>query len=54
MLEPEGLQFYKKETPTQPLCCEYCKIFKSNYFEEHLGMCASVVNYSVVAKINIL
>ena len=35
----------KKETLTQLFCCEYCKIFKSNYFEEHLGTCTSVVNY---------
>ena len=25
-----------KETPTQVLSCEYCKLFKSTYFEEHL------------------
>ena len=25
-----------KETPTQMLSCEYCEIFKNNFFAEHL------------------
>ena len=25
-----------KKTPTQVLSCEICKLFKNNYFEEHL------------------
>ena len=25
-----------KETPTQLFSCEYCEIFKTIYFEEHL------------------
>ena len=29
-----------KETPTQVLSCEFCKIFKNNYFEELLRMAA--------------
>ena len=33
---------YSKETPTQMLSCEYCKIFKTTYFEEHLQLAASV------------
>ena len=28
--------------PTQVFSCEYCKIFKNTYFEEHLWMAASV------------
>ena len=28
----------KKKTPTQVFSCEYYKIFKSTYFEEHLRM----------------
>ena len=28
--------FIKKETPTQVFFCEYCEVFKSTYFEEHL------------------
>ena len=29
-------KLYQKETPIQVLSCEYCKIFKNTYFEEHL------------------
>ena len=28
--------FFLKKTPTQMVSCEYCKIFKNTYFEEHL------------------
>ena len=33
-----GLQAcnFVKETPAQVFSCEYCEIFKSTYFEEHL------------------
>ena len=34
---------YYKEIPTQVLSCKYCEIFKSTYFEEHLGTAASVL-----------
>ena len=34
------LQLYSKDTPTQVLFCEYCKILKNAYFEEHLRMSA--------------
>ena len=40
---PGGLGFYSKETPTQVLSCEYCKIFKKTYFEEHLRTAASAL-----------
>ena len=30
-----------KETPTQVFCCEYWKIFKNIYFEDHLQTAAS-------------
>ena len=33
---------YQKESPTQMFFCEYCKIFKNTYFEEHLQTDASV------------
>ena len=33
---------YLKETPIQVFSCEYCKIFKNTYFEEHLQMAALV------------
>ena len=33
----------KKETPTQLFSCEYCKMIKSTYFEEHLQTDASVL-----------
>ena len=31
----------KLKTPTQVLCCEYCKIFLKTYFEEQLQTAAS-------------
>ena len=34
------LNYYK--TPTQVFFCEYCEIFKSAYFEQHLETAASV------------
>ena len=30
-----GLQLCERQTPTKAFSCEYCKIFKSIYFEEH-------------------
>ena len=36
-----GQQLCWKETPTQVFSCEYCKIFKSTCFEEHLSTAAS-------------
>ena len=36
MLEPNGLQLCLKETPTQIFSCEISKIFKNNFFTEHL------------------
>ena len=35
-MESEGLQLYRKETPTQVFSCEIYQIFKNPYFEEHL------------------
>ena len=32
-----------KENPTQVFSCEYSKIFKNTYFEEHLRTAASVL-----------
>ena len=37
-VEGGGLQFYQKKTPAQVLSCEFCKIFRNTYFEEHLQM----------------
>ena len=37
-----GLQLYCKETPTQMPSSEYCKIFKSTYFEEHLRKLSTI------------
>ena len=36
-----SINFIKKETPTQVYSCEFCEIFKKNYFTEHLPTCAS-------------
>ena len=33
--EPSVLQLYLKRIQTQVISCEYCKIFKNNYFEEY-------------------
>ena len=38
------MQLYLKETPAQVFSCEYCKIFKNTYFEEHLRTAASIKN----------
>ena len=35
-------KFIKKETPIQVFSCDYCKVFKKTYFEEHLRTAASV------------
>ena len=34
-------QLYQKETPTQVFSCEYFKIFRNTYFEEHQQKAAS-------------
>ena len=34
------LQLYSKETQTQVVSCEYCKIFNTIYFEKHLQTAA--------------
>ena len=39
-----GISFYQQETPKQVLFCEYCKIFKNNYFEEHLRTASFVIS----------
>ena len=36
-----GVFFQQKEVATQVFSCEYCKIFKKTYFEEHLRTAAS-------------
>ena len=36
LINPEGLQIYLKETPTQAFSCKIYDIFKNAYFEEHL------------------
>ena len=41
-LRPSALQLYEKETPSHVFSCEYCENLKNTYFEEHLGMAASV------------
>ena len=39
--KPESEFVYNKVLPTQVFSCEYCKIFKNTYFEEHLRTAAS-------------
>ena len=36
--------FFKKETPTQVLSCEYCGIVKNIFFTKHLWITASYFN----------
>ena len=43
------LQLYEKVTLTKMFSCEYCEIFKNNYFEEHLRASAFVHNFLVNA-----
>ena len=44
-----GFHVCEKVALTQMFSCEYCKIFKSNYFEEHPRTSASVHNFLVNA-----
>ena len=37
----QSLFFNKKETLAQVLSCEFCEIFKNNFFTEHLWTTAS-------------
>ena len=39
--------FIKKEAPEQEFSCEFCKVFKSTYFVEHLQTAVSV---NIIAK----
>ena len=39
-----SLFLIKLQSPTQPFSCEYCEIFKTNFFEEHLQTAASVAS----------
>ena len=45
---PSDLQLYLKETPTHVFSCEYCTIFKSTYFEEHLRASASEIRHGKI------
>ena len=47
-----GLQLYLKETPTQTLSSEYCKVFKNTYFERHLQTAASNYFKKLHNKVN--
>ena len=39
----KACNFVKKKTSTPMFSCEYCKIFKNIYYEEHLHTAASEV-----------
>ena len=47
-----GESFYWKETSAQAFSCEYWKIFKNTYFEEHLRTAASDVRRVTVSFVN--
>ena len=40
------------ETPAHVFSCEYCKIFKNTYFEEHLRTTASVTKALIVSLLS--
>ena len=44
LINPEGLQLFLKETPTQVFSCKICDIFKNAYFEEHLRTASFALN----------
>ena len=44
LINPEGVQLYLKETPTQVFSCKLCGIFKNAYFEEHLRTASFTLN----------
>ena len=44
LINPEGLQLYLKETPTQVFSCKLCDIFKNAYFEEHVRTASFTLN----------
>ena len=48
-INPENLQLFSKETPTQVLSCEYCEIFINIYFEKHLQTAGCECKSSVVS-----
>ena len=41
-LQAKACNFIKKEPPKQVLSCEFCEMFKNNFFTEHLRVTASV------------
>ena len=41
---PDTSSFIKKVTSTQVFSCEFCKIFKNNFFIEYLRVTASVLS----------
>ena len=43
----EGLQLYRKETPTQLFSCEYCEIFKNSLLIEKTYVAALVTTFAV-------
>ena len=45
-LQAWDLQLYWKETATQMLSCEICKVLKNTCFEEHLRATATVISKS--------
>ena len=47
-----GLQLYQHETPTQVFCCEYCKIFKNNFFYRTPLVFASVLSTITMLNFN--
>ena len=46
-------RFFQKETPTLVFFCEYCEIFKNNYFEKHLRTTVSEVTPTMMLSYEI-
>ena len=48
--ESQACNFIKKDTLSQVLSCEFCKIFKNTFFTEHLWITASDFNLVTISE----
>ena len=49
---PEACNFIKKESLTQVISCEFCKISQNTFFTEHLRTTAFVISFKFEQKNN--
>ena len=50
----QACNFVKKETRAQEFSCEFCEIFKSTVFTEHLGTTAYIIIIDVITHLKAL